>query len=293
MCIASIGRKSLLATLTSLAECRLPTDTVLDVVIADDSASGVVEPMLSELSINWPFELKVVTSAAANIAIARNTCLQNATGDYLAFIDDDETADKDWIDSFITLAEDTKADAMFGPVNAIYPPDAVKWICDAKPFVKVTGARGDKVSTGSTCNAFVKKSVIDDFKLSFRPDLGKSGGEDTAFFAQLNRMGGILIASDNAMVYENVPLDRLNINHLRSRYIRGGQTYANLFINGKSPASRIFEYAKTSLKIIILSVIVTLSFIIKKDFALKTAFKLWLNLGKLRSLFNMPLIALY
>lgn len=293
VCIASIGRQSVLTTLESLADCHLPEDTIVDVVIADDSASGSVELMLSNHPASWPFGIKIIPSAAANISIARNTCLCNASGDYLAFIDDDETADREWLASFIKLAKSTGADAIFGPVNAIYPPGAIKWICDAQPFVKITGQNGEKVSTGSTCNAFVKRSSIVDFKLSFQPELGKSGGEDTAFFAQLNQRGGMLIASEQALVYENVPIERLNIHYLRRRYLRSGQTYAMFFISTQAIVSRIFSYALTSVKIAVLLPIIILTALINRRLALKFAFKLWLNLGKIRCLFNMPVITLY
>jgi succinoglycan biosynthesis protein ExoM len=293
VCIASIGRTSLLATLQSLEQCHLSADMTLDIVIADDSASGAVGILLSEPPTIWPFEIKIVSSAAGNISIARNLCLNNATGDYLAFIDDDETADKGWLMNFTILAKATNADAIFGPVNAIYPPSATKWICDAKPFVKVTGQNGDQVNTGSTCNAFVKHSIIKKLKLSFRPEFGRSGGEDTAFFAQLNQMGGILIASENAMVYEDVPLERLKLHHLRRRYIRGGHTYANLFIAPKNLSQRLILYANAAIKTIVLLLATLMIIPVRKDLALKYAFKLWLNIGKLRCLLNMQPIKMY
>lgn len=293
VCIASIGRVSLLSTLKSLVECNLPDQVMLDVVIADDSATGAIESMLNEQLVSFPYNLTIIPSASGNIAIARNTCLTNASGDYLAFIDDDETADKDWIAYFVNLAISTNADAIFGPVDAVYPINAPQWICDAKPFFKRVGMNGDIVKTGSTCNAFVKNSVINKFGLSFRPDLGKSGGEDTAFFAELSRHGALLIASENAMVYEEVSIERLNVNHLGRRYVRGGQTYANLFISSATVAKRLSSYVSAMVKILVLLPLIILSYPMKKGFALKCAFKFWLNIGKLRNLFNMPIISLY
>ena len=100
VCIASIGRPSLLIALRSIAACRVPADTTIDVVVADDSSNGAVGLMLAGES-GWPFDIRVVTSAAGNISIARNACLDVADGDYLAFIDDDEWADADWLVNFI------------------------------------------------------------------------------------------------------------------------------------------------------------------------------------------------
>ena len=293
VCVASIGRNSLLETLDSLSGCKLQPDVSFNVVIADDSSNELVARLLSSQSKRWFFPIKVVRSASSNIAIARNHCLFNASGEYLAFIDDDEMADKDWLYNFVTLAKSSDADVIFGPVDAIYPNESPRWVCMAKPFMKRVGKSGTEVTTGSTCNAFVKKAVIDKFKLIFRPDLGQSGGEDTAFFSELSKYGATLIASDDSMVYEKVPLERLTISHLSRRYIRGGQTYASLFFSSRSVAFKISAYLAALVKVIIFFFVVIFFYLFKKNIALKYAFKLWLNLGKIRNLLNMPLINLY
>ena len=41
-------------------------------------------------------------------------------GDFLAFIDDDETASENWLVGLIETAETTEADAVLGPVQAVY-----------------------------------------------------------------------------------------------------------------------------------------------------------------------------
>lgn len=293
ICIASIGRKSLLATLDSLSKCKLQAEVTLNVVIADDSSTGVVQPLIDGHTAEWFFNVQVVRSASANIAIARNACLENAKGDYLAFIDDDETVDQYWIYSYVNLALALDADAFFGSVDAIYPEGAARWICDAKPFVKKVGVSGASVKEGSTCNAFVKKSKIDELKLRFRVELGRSGGEDTAFFSELRNGGGILVACDKAKVYEEVPIGRLNIAHLSRRYIRGGQTYANLYISNGNVIARALAYVISFFKVIFLSILVPLLYLVRKDVSLKYAFKFWLNLGKLRNLLNMSTLKLY
>ena len=65
---------------------------------------------------------------ASNISIARNACLDNSTGDFLAFIDDDETASNDWLVELMETAEATGADAVLGPVRAVYSDAAPGWM---------------------------------------------------------------------------------------------------------------------------------------------------------------------
>jgi succinoglycan biosynthesis protein ExoM len=271
----------------------LQPGVIFCVVIADDSLDKQVEHLLTSQLKRWSFSIKIVMSGSRNIAIARNVSLLNAVGDYLAFIDDDETADEDWLFNYVTLARSSKADAIFGPVDALYPKESCQWICKAEPFMKRTGRSGDIVVTGSTCNAFVKKSVVDKFKLHFRPNLGQSGGEDTAFFYELSKHGATLIASDNAKVYELVPKERLTISHLSRRYIRGGQTYANIFFSSRNISFKIVIYSWALIKTIGLFFVISFFCLFRKDVALKYAFKLWLNFGKLRNLLNVLTFNLY
>ena len=293
VCVASIGRNSLLDTLDSLSKCKLQQSVSFNVVVADDSSNKLVAMLLSEHIARWTFPIKIVNSSSNNISVARNLCMSNASGDFLAFIDDDEMADENWLYNFVDLINSSQADAAFGPVDAIYPVESKKWICLAEPFVKYVGKRGDEVATGSTCNAFVRKSIIESLNLSFRSELGRSGGEDTAFFTEISRGGGKLVASDDALVYERVPVERLTIAHLSKRYIRGGQTYASIFFSLRNPSFKIALYIAALAKVIVFFWIVIFLSLFRKDIALKYAFRLWLNLGKLRNLLNMRIINLY
>jgi len=292
VCIASIGRPSLLIALRSIAACRVPADTAIDVVIADDSANGAVGLMLAG-ETDWPFVIRVVTSAAGNISVARNACLNAANGDYLAFIDDDEWADADWLVNFIEHAEQSGADAIFGPIDAMFPATAPRWICKAGPFVKRVGLHGSEVNTGSTCNALVRRESIERLGLRFREELGRSGGEDTDFFARLHASGAVLLASENARLYEAVPPERLRIGHLYRRYMRGGQTYASIIIARSPLASRIQTYLMALIKIPVFLAFTAVCFPFRKDLALKCAFKFWLNTGKFRHALGLQMFRLY
>lgn len=291
VCIASIGRPSLLTALDSIAACHLPSGAVLDMVIADDSPGGIVEDMLA--TVKWPFPIRVIKTASGNIATARNACLEAATGDYLAFIDDDEWADVDWLTCFIEQAEASGADAIFGPIDAIFPAAAPKWMCKAAPFIKRVGSHGSKVNTGSTCNALVRRETVVRLGLRFREELGRSGGEDTDFFARLHGAGGTLLASETAKLYETVPMERMCIRHLYRRYMRGGQTYASSIVARAPVLRRIQSYLMALIKVPMFLALTAVSYPFRKDLALKCAFKLWLNTGKLRHALGLQMFRLY
>ncbi|HVY06910.1 MAG TPA: glycosyltransferase [Burkholderiales bacterium] len=292
VCIASIGRTSLLATLRSISDGNRPSYLRIDVVIADDSRTGAAAFLLEGESA-WPFPVVVIPTAACNVAIARNACLDAARGDYLAFVDDDEWVESTWLVNLIEQAEATGADAVFGPVVAIFPPATPDWIRKAGPFVKHVGVHGSRVLTGSTCNALVRRASIERLGLRFLEKFGVSGGEDTDFFARLGAAGAILVASERAVLYEVVPTERLQLAHLRRRYVRGGQSYAQAVMADVPPLRQVIFYAMAFFKLVIAVGVVAIAIPFRREIAMKYAFKAWLNAGKLRHAAGYPLSRLY
>jgi succinoglycan biosynthesis protein ExoM len=292
ICIASIGRPSLLTTLHSISNCRLPACTKINIVIADDSKDGAVAKMISNEN-NWSLAIRVVPTAAGNIAVARNACLNAASGDYIAFIDDDEWADQDWLINLIKQVEESRADAIFGPTIAIFPAETPNWMRRAAPFGNRVGLHGSEVNTGATSNVLVRRASIERIGLRFNEDFGRSGGEDTDFFARLHASGAKLLVSQTAKVFEPVPLERLRISHLYMRYMRGGQTYAKVIVARAPFVLRIKTYAIASIKIPIFIALAAVAYPVRKDLALKCAFKAWLNTGKLRHALGLPMFKLY
>ncbi|WP_432382735.1 glycosyltransferase family 2 protein [Duganella sp. P38] len=291
ICIASIGRESLLQTLRSLQQNDLSTVN-LDIIIADDSGKDAVVQLIA--GEKWSLSIQVVTAGGRNVALARNRCLEAARGDYLAFIDDDELAAPDWLANLVRLAEERGADAVFGPVDAIFPANTPEWMRRAGPFIKRPGARGAAVTTGSTCNALVRHDFVRKHGLHFREQFGRSGGEDTDFFARMSALGALMLASDDAFLSEHVPAERLRLADLRRRYTRGGQTYAGIMLEGRAAAARLRFYGSALVRLGVSALVVAGGMLLnRRDVAMRYGFKVWLNVGKLRHGCGLPLFDYY
>ncbi len=72
-----------------------------------------------------------------------------------------------------------------------------------------------------------------------RPVRGRSGGEDSAFFAGFLAAGGKIAFAPLAVVHETVPSDRARLAWLLLRRYRMGQTHASLIAQGRPRAGRI------------------------------------------------------
>jgi succinoglycan biosynthesis protein ExoM len=227
--IASLGRPILIVCLKSLAALELPADVVIDVVIADDSPTGIV-PMRVEATGPLPFKVQVVATNSGNVAIARNASLDAATGDLVALVDDDEWVMPDWITRLQAALHDFGADCVFGPVQPKYPDGTPAWIVRANPLHVDWGHRGRRVDIGRTSNALFKRAIAVEHGLRFDPALGRTGGEDTSFFHAYGRTGALMVVTDDATVYEHAPPQRTNVAYFRARALRQGQMYARFVI---------------------------------------------------------------
>jgi len=288
ICIASAGRSSLLATLKSVAALKCSERIVFDVLVVDDSKDGRAAALICEEG-PWSVPIKCVHCGAGNVAMARNVCLDHAMGDWLCFIDDDERAPPDWLDRLMALAQDVDADAVFGPVKAVYPPEAPQWLRAADPYSRKYGRRGQRLSHGPTCNTLVKRKLIIETGLRFDPAFGQTGGEDNEFFAQLAEHYGVLVASDDAVVLEDIPIERLQFSFMRHRFMRGGQCHARLVLKRAGLPRRVTFYGISVVKAATLLSISALLFPFRRDLAFQAWKKGWLNFGKARHAFNVAI----
>jgi len=79
-------------TLSSLVQqVRLPDEVVVVDNNSTDDTKEVALGFSPELNIRYVFE------GTQGVAVARNTSIKNASGDILAFIDDDCVAEKEWL----------------------------------------------------------------------------------------------------------------------------------------------------------------------------------------------------
>jgi succinoglycan biosynthesis protein ExoM len=286
--IASTGRPSLVRCLTSIAAIQIPVDTAINIVIADDSPDGKVVNLLRLVS-NTPFPIAAIATASHNVSIARNACLDAATGDLVAFVDDDEWVEPNWMINLFAAMHDYSADCVFGPVHPVYPTGTPAWIVSANPLHVDWGRRGRIVTVGRGGNTLLKRAIVEANKIRFDPALGRTGGEDTSFFNALSKAGAHMVVTDDALVYEDAPPARVNIAYFRHRALRTGQIYGRFVLSGmdNAPAARGQFYVGALIKASVALGAGALFYPFDRSRWLKFAMRGWMNVGKLRELIGL------
>lgn len=228
ICLCTFRRPQVIETLKSVTRAAVPEGAELRVIVIDNDDPPSAKLYVTEFaeSVSNSLRIDYRHVPGSNISIARNGGLDEADGDWICFLDDDEIVEPDWLTALVERAEATKADAVFGHSRAIYGPDAPEWIVNGDFHSQFAVPRGDVVETGHTCNALLRWGEAPWRQERFEIERGRSGGEDTEFFFRLRNQGARYTIADASIVREEVPQSRLSLSWLMRRRFRIGQSYA-------------------------------------------------------------------
>jgi succinoglycan biosynthesis protein ExoM len=181
--------------------------TQLNILVVDNdpAKSGEASFLAVQQSSNVP--MHYCTEPIAGLASARNRALAELkTMDYIAFLDDDETAAPQWMEELLRAQIMYSADVVCGPVEPRFQ-QPMPWIDRGKFFVArqmPDGADPQHIGAG---NVLFRAALGDTFQ--FDPAFNHAGGEDTHFFLQLRRAGHTFAWAGRAVAFETIPPERM------------------------------------------------------------------------------------
>ncbi|MES5097974.1 glycosyltransferase family 2 protein [Agrobacterium sp. BA1120] len=248
--ICTYRRPAVVATLKSLFEMDIPHGISVRLIVADNDAEPSAQASIDKLRETSPVQITYVHCPKSNISIARNACLSECEADYLAFIDDDETAPREWLSELLKTAQETGAEAVLGPVTAIYKSNAPDWMRKGDFHSTFPVWVNGDIITGYTCNTLLRMKAPSVEGRRFALSLGQSGGEDTHFFSHMHAAGGRIAYAEKAVLSEPVPETRASFIWLAKRRFRSGQTHGRLLAERKPGARRIAQVAIAGSKVL-------------------------------------------
>jgi glycosyltransferase involved in cell wall biosynthesis len=225
VCICSFRRPDLLrTTLESLRE--LSTEGLFDysIVVADNDRAESARAPVAEFAGTTSLGVVYCVEPEQNISLARNKALASARGDFIAWIDDDEYPEKDWLLTFFKALERFKSDGVLGPVRPVFKQQPPAWITRGGFFVKPRRVTGLKLKwqQTSTANVLMRREILAGLKDPFRREFG-SGCEDLDFFRRMTAAGRTFVWCDEAIVSEIVPPTRWKRRYLFRRALLRGE----------------------------------------------------------------------
>lgn len=245
-------RPQVRATIASLALMKIPDNVEVSLLVADNDDAPSGKRDVTEAAAALPFVWRYLHAPAHNISIARNAILDAArddNADLLAFLDDDERVAPQWLCSLFACHTKSGTAATVGPVRSEYLSDAPDWMVQGAVHDTVPDVNTDGFAhTGYTCNVIVDLKSPLTSELEFDVTLGRTGGEDTDFFARYMARGGQISFAADAVVFETVPAQRARMKWLLRRRFRMGQSHGYIVCLGAGPFGRFGQAAKAMAK---------------------------------------------
>jgi|SRR5271157_141653 len=223
VCICTFRRPQLLKRLLDdLATQETNGLFTYSIVVADNDQSRSAEAVVRDFAAASSILVTYCVEPQQNISLARNKAIENATGDLIAFVDDDEFPIKEWLLILFKTLYEHKVDGVLGPVKPYFDDEAPKWVIKGRLYRRRTYPTGTvlKAKDGRTGNVLLRKRLFVAGEQPFRPQF--RGGEDQDFFRRMTAKGRAFIWCDEAVAYEVVPPARWKRTYmLRKALLRG------------------------------------------------------------------------
>lgn len=193
------------------------------IMVVDNDQTESAKQVVEEFMATSPMRVVYSVEPRQNIALARNKAIESATGDFIAFIDDDEIPGSDWLRNLLVACKKYEASGVLGPVRPHYSQTPPAWLAKGKFAERATYPTGHILTWNQsrTGNVLFKKEIIQGQDPVFRIQFG-TGGEDVDFFERMMKKGCIFVWCKEAEVFEEVPPDRCTRRYqMRRALLRG------------------------------------------------------------------------
>lgn len=206
VCICTYRRPKLLRRLLEDVERQVSKDAfTFSVVVAENDVALSGKPVVDDFAARSSMDVVYCSEPRRNIALARNCALEQARGDFVAWIDDDEFPADDWLHCLLATALHYKVAGVLGPVRPHFEAPPPRWLldgrfCDRPEYVTGTAMHWSRSFAG---NALLRLNFLRQLHPAFSAEFGL-GGEDVDLFRRMAGMGHEFVWCNEAMVHEVV-----------------------------------------------------------------------------------------
>jgi succinoglycan biosynthesis protein ExoM len=289
VCICTYKRPQLLKGLLAELE-RQDTDGLFtySVVVSDNDRLRSAEATVLSVTASSNMLIRYCVEPRQNIALARNEAVKNATGDFVAFLDDDEFPAKRWLVTLFKTCQDYGVEGVLGPVKRHFVDMPPKWVVKGGFYERPTYSTGFVIdwSKGRTNNVLIRRRIMLDDPQPFRPEFRT--GEDQDFFRRMIDKGHVFVWCDEAIVYEIVPPIRWKRTFMLRRALLQGTSSV------LHPNFGAREIAKSIIAIPVYTAVLPLALIFAHAKFMSVLLKLCDHIGKLLAVLKInPIKAPY
>lgn len=206
---------SLLRTLDSVAKQDYDKNEWECVVVNNNSTDDTAARVATFIEEHSDLNIRLVEESQQGLSFARNRGIAESKGQFVAFIDDDETINEGFVSAYIDIFHNHGAFVAAGKLKVCYDSKRPKWMSHytekmiANPFdlgnsvITIT-----RTITPTGGNMAFNREVFNLYG-GFDTDLGRKGGElfggeENDIFARIRDLGERVFYTPNAIAYHHI-----------------------------------------------------------------------------------------
>lgn len=240
ICICTFNRPELLARVLGVLR-NLHTGTLrpeqISIIVVDNNPDSRVAAVCDRLRGQLPVRLVLIAEKRRGISFARNRAVAEALRagfDFLAFIDDDDRPETDWLDELVQKQRETRADIVCGAIPAVVDPRWPAWLKNS-PLFAPSGAKtetkfGIPQGIGSG-NVLIDCRLLARLKTAgpvFSPAFALIGGSDTEFYIRAKRSGAKITTAEKSIIHRHYGGRRITFRGLMVYALHRGNYSAHI-----------------------------------------------------------------
>lgn len=219
------------ASVASALDQTIPSE-LYEVILVDNCSTDGTGDTMRALTAEY-CNLRYIYEDRLGLAIARNTGWQAAKGTYVAFLDDDAKAERNWLETAKALIECKPENlrCVGGPIHPFYTSPRPSWWLD-KYEIRTRGDAERALRKGeffSGSNMIWLRQTLGTYG-GFQANAGMQGnklgmGEETGLFRRIweTEAAPLFLYSPDLRVYHWVPPEKMTMPYILRRATAAGQ----------------------------------------------------------------------
>lgn len=222
-------------TLRALAHLAQP-ECPWELLIVDNASTDGTPDLIARTDWRVPqIKVRSVREEKLGLSNARNRAVAEATGQYIVFMDDDETPDPQWLRAFEQVIVMHRPDALGGRIEVLFEDgERPAWLqddllgflgrLDHGGVARRLVAPGTPIFGG---NFGFRRDIFDRIG-SFDPALGRKGttnigGEDTEIYRRMIAIGCTVWWAPRAIIHHRIQANKLRRSYFLDLHFRQGR----------------------------------------------------------------------
>jgi succinoglycan biosynthesis protein ExoM len=268
----------------------------VELIVIDNDPNPETAAICRRAAPRLPIALHYVEEPKSGITHARNRAVSAAferKADFVAFIDDDDQPQPDWLIQLLDRQAVTGADLVFG--TWVLDSHMPMWARESgifrspiKAMHQNKGGRYGLPGCASTCNVLAGRNILERVASTgevFSHDFRYSGGEDKDFFIRAHSLGANLASADMSVIHRNHEPERYTALGLLQRGFKNGCSQVGM-AHSHGNRKRVFKLLMTALSKLLISLILLPFSIFSRGFFMHSLYRIAKASGVLYTTFT-------